>query len=88
MFFKYLDPAKYRSLLIINGGHNRMIEDFGQVTEDKIEFFYPMKLCIYSTADEGKQLFSKQLKKLDKLIFIENKYVMVYFLVDKKKSIK
>ena len=77
---KYFDSDKHRVLVTITGGQNRIIEDVAQVTEDKLAVLYRMKVCIYNIAD-GKQLFSKELKKLHKLMGIKNKYVIVYFTV-------
>ena len=58
-----------------------------QVSEDKIAVFYRKKVCIYNIAD-GRELFSKELKKPADLICIKNKYVLVYFLARTQQEYK
>ena len=94
-FFKYYDRSKYRKLLTVNAGRNRIVEDFAQVSEDKLAVMYRQKVSIYCIAT-GAELMSKELFKstdnceLIKLDCIQNKFVLVLLsdAIRKKKVYK
>jgi len=65
-------------LIEIRGGHNRIVEDFVQVSASKLAVMYRSKVCVYGIGD-GTELFCREIQKLDKIFAIANRYLLVCF---------
>jgi WD40 repeat protein len=64
----------------VKGNLNRVVEDFAQVSENKLAVMFRKKFCIYSMAD-GSLLMSKEKYNFHSLHCVENRYALVYFSV-------
>jgi hypothetical protein len=57
----------------------QVVDNFAQVSDDKLVVLFSKKVCIYKIGD-GSLLFSKDRKKKHNLHFIENRYVLLFYL--------
>ena len=64
----------------MHGGRNRIVEDFAQVSEDKLAVMYRKKVSIYDTTN-SRELLSRDLYNVQSLHCIENRYALFYFTV-------